>query len=110
MAFAGVDLFARLLLIERKNAIRWGVDPAADPTEIPASKFQVPMGGVDSVESFGSQADTTPKEPTGSDFIVRQILAEPEDDHVVITPLGVLLKLLTSPRALVCIFSTFVYG
>ena len=85
------------------------MDPAADPAEIPASKFLVLMGAADSVESFGSQDDTAPKEPTESGFIVRQIPAEPEDDHDTITPLGVLLKLVTSPRALVCIFSRFIY-
>ena len=109
MALAGVDLFARLLLIERKDAIQWGVDPTADPTEIRPSEAQDPTGGVDSVESFSTPTDKTPKRPMGSDSTVRQMPAEPEND-VVITPLGVLLKLATSPRALVSIFSTFVYG
>ena len=106
MAFAGVDLFARLLLIERKDAIRWGADPAAG---VRAFKLQALTGGMDSVESFSTMADTIPKRLMGSDFTVRQIPTEPEDDDVVITPLGVLLKLVTSPRALVCIFSRFVY-
>ena len=110
MAFAGVDIFARLLLIERKDAIQWGVDPAVDPTEIRPFRLQVPPSGADSVESFGTPADKAPKRPMGSDFTVRQMPAEPEDDGVMITPLGALLKLATSPRALVCIFSAFVYG
>ena len=107
MALAGVDLFARLLLIERKEAIQWGVDPAADPAEI--RPFKVPTGRVGSVESFSPPADKAAKRPMGSDFTVRQMPTEPEND-AVITPLGVLLKLATSPRALVCVFSTFVYG
>ena len=110
MTFAGIDLFARLLLIERKDAIRWGVDPAADPAEIRTFRLQIPTGGAHSVDSFSSPADTAPKKPTGLDFVVRQTPARPEDNNVVITPLDVLLKLVTSPRALVCIFSTFIYG
>ena len=111
MAFAGVDLFARLLLIEKKDAIRWGYDPAANPAEILAPpRVQIPTGRADSVESLGTLTDTASKRPMESDSTIRQVPAEPEGDHIVITPLGVLLKLVTSPRALVCIFSTFVYG
>ena len=108
MAFTSLDLLARLLLIERKEALQWGVDPAADPAEIQKFKPMVLTGGARSAESLGSpMSDIGPKE---ADTAIRQIPSKPEDDGVVITPLGVLLKLATSPRALVCIFSTFVYG
>lgn len=108
MAFTSLDLFARLLLIERKDALQWGVDPAADPAEIRKPKPMVLAGGARSVESLASpMSDIGPK---GADTAIRQIPSKPEDDGVVITPLDVLLKLMTSPRALACIFSTFVYG
>jgi len=116
MAFAGVDLIARLLVVERKDSIPWGVDPAADPDETQAPKpasdsrtLSVLEIGPPSEGSFISSIGTDVKEAGG-------LGATTSQEHVVdavkyvITPLDVLLRLLTSPRAVICIFSTFVYG
>ena len=110
MAIAGVDLIIRLLVIERKDAIPWGVDPAADPDETQATKSAGDLQALESgppsegpsISSIGDDV----KEPGGPGLTSSQAHV---DDAVqrVITPLGVLLRLLTSPRVVVCIFSTF---
>ena len=118
MAFAGVDLIARLLVIERKDAIQWGIDPAADPDETTEPKssndaqtLAALEGGTPAVGSFdpptyvGVDAKTLEKSEV-------PVVQAPGDEipRDPLTPVDVLCKLLTSPRAVVCIFSTFVYG
>lgn len=116
MAVAAVDLFARILLVERKDALPWGVDPAADPDEgqalRPANNPRVLLvleNGSPSVGSLVSSPGTFVKGTVRPEITVLRPPVEPVD-NTIITPLGVLLKLMTSPRAVVCIFSTFVYG
>ena len=116
MAFAGFDLIARLLLVERKDAIPWGVDPAPDlyishaPTPASDSKARLTVESESvppSMRSFLPLADV--KGAVRSDVTIHKVPADDVPQHTI-TPLDVLLKLLTSPRAVVCILSTFVYG
>ena len=112
MVFAGIDLIARLLVIERKDAIPWGVDPAADPGETQAPEPANDPQAVSALESALPPAELL----TSSTNTDSKEASKPSQAHVddaakhVITPLDVLLRLLMSPRAVVCIFSTFVYG
>ena len=113
IAFAGLDLIIRLLVIERKDAIPWGVDPAADPDEVrtpsPASDSP-PLtleSGSPSVGLLISPTDT--KGAFGPGITISQAPSDDVTQHTI-TPLDVLFRLLTSPRAVVCIFSTFAYG
>ncbi|KAJ6549694.1 major facilitator superfamily domain-containing protein [Mycena capillaripes] len=75
------DLIGRLLVIERKDALRWNVDPAALPVDGDAEK---------TAES--SEVTLAPKSE------IRLSLA------------GVMTKFLRSPRAVVVIAVTFLYG
>jgi len=164
MAFAGVDLIARLLLIERKDAIPWGVDPTSDLDKPHALEFpsdsrvrvtlenesvpplmgsSIPLTDVKGIvrtdvtirevpaddAKFASDSRvrvtlenesvsslmrssiplTDVKGIVGTDVTIHEVPADDAPQHTI-TPLNVLLKLMTSPRAVVCIFSTFVYG
>ena len=118
MAFAGVDLIARLLVIERKDAIQWGIDPAADPDETKGPKspndaqtLAALEGGTPAVGSFDSPTYVGVDAKTLEKSEVPVVQA-PGDEipRDPLTPVDVLCRLLTSPRAVVCIFSTFVYG
>lgn len=83
-----VDLVGRLLIIERKDAIRYGFDPAlvlendAEPQTIspPIDEVRIP------VASDGAQ------------------------ERIASSPLGVIAKLGRSPRALTAFFLTFIWG
>lgn len=116
MAFAGLDLIVRLLVIERKDAIRWGVDPAADPNEAkkrnPTSYSQAsltPERIQKSVEllTLPVRADSRAADESGIDINRAPAGNTPQQ---TLTPLDVLSRLLASPRAMVCVFSTFIYG
>lgn len=112
MAFSTLDLLVRLLVIERKDAIKWGIDPAADPDEVKepslASGSQALLISERS-QAVGSSYPQVPKESKKSDVSVGIASVEDTPRHSI-TPLGVLLELVTSARAMVCVFSTFVYG
>jgi len=115
MGFAALDLIARLLIIERKDAVLWGVDPAADPNEAekpnPVNSARVLSfeNRSTSVGSFCPPSDISVKTVEGPETVISRAPADDVVQHVI-SPLDVLLRLLTSPRAVVCIFSTFVYG
>lgn len=107
MSFAVFDLALRLLLIERKDAIPWGVDPAADPDKPRTRNF-----ANDSHVLFHTRRDVASFNTTGF-TVVERWDGTPDrvrGGHAVITPLDVLIRILSSPRAMVCVFSTFVYG
>lgn len=81
IAVAFFDLIGRLLIIERKDALRWNVDPAALPGDGDAEK-----------PAESSEVTLAPKSE------IRLSLA------------GVMTRLLRSPRAVVVIAVTFLYG
>ncbi|KAJ7596783.1 major facilitator superfamily domain-containing protein [Mycena floridula] len=74
---AVLDLIGRLCIIERKDALKWGHDPIAPPSQ---------------------EADTNPEQA-------------PETVHPPTLPfLAVLVRMGTSPRAMVSIGLSFIYG
>ncbi|KAJ7022040.1 MFS general substrate transporter [Mycena alexandri] len=81
------DLIGRLLIIERKDALRWNIDPAAP---IPPAN-----GGVDEEKS----TDTPSPAP-----------AQPSSSPVRLSLVGVVARLLKSSRAIVVITTIFLYG
>jgi len=116
MAFVGLDLIARLLLIERKDAIRWGVDPTFGLHNshilelVSDSRPRLPFKGESELPPIGPSISLIDvKGTTKSDLTIHNVPVNDTPQHTI-TPLEVLLRLLKSPRAVVCIFSTFVYG
>jgi DHA1 family solute carrier family 18 vesicular amine transporter 1/2 len=127
--FAGIDLVARLLLVERHEAIRWGVDPmdisAGDRNMSPEAASEVtasertekpPMTG-----SNSAPHQRNGDSPVGGSEA--QIKVEIEEElregdqtekeskpRVTVLPHIVLLKLMKSPRATVCIVVSLVWG
>jgi DHA1 family solute carrier family 18 vesicular amine transporter 1/2 len=101
-----VDLVARLLIIERKDAIVWGIDPAAlvanpaeddshtDPELIAARPATAEVENQPSQMEKSDQMSPRPAAPAVASY----------------TPLGLLWRLLRSSRAMICIFNTLIYG
>ena len=112
MAFSTFDLLVRLLVIERKDAIKWGIDPAADPDEIKEPRLANDSRALlvhERSQSVGSSSPLVLREAKKSEVVVGVASVDDTPQHSI-TPLDVLFKLLTSARAMVCVFSTFVYG
>lgn len=127
IAITVIDLLARFLLIERHEAMKWGVDPMAvalsdiekDPetasevTRVPVLKPQ-PADQECSGESYvceveGSTNVKIEEEARGGDQREDQ-LQESKQSRVTSLPHIVLLKLVKSPRATACLFLTLVWG
>ena len=129
-----IDFLARLLLIERHEAMRWGVDPMAittggneeDPEVVPEVTAGVERAEQPSVpepqpaaqentndsticEGEGGINAQVEKKAMGGDQIEKQ-LQEPKKSRVTALPHIALLKLMKSPRAGVCIILTFCWG
>ncbi|VDC00288.1 unnamed protein product [Peniophora sp. CBMAI 1063] len=83
-----IDLVGRLLIIERKDAIRYGFDPALVLEEQDAEKSENDAPAIDDAQ--GSVNDTR--------------------ERVSSSPLAVIVKLAKSPRALTALFCTFIWG
>ncbi|KAJ7604899.1 MFS general substrate transporter [Mycena polygramma] len=85
-----VDLTGRLLIIERKHALRWNIDPAA---AIPAAN----EAATDEEKSAEGPTAAPPAQ---------------QSDHTVVrlSLVGVIAKMFTSSRAIVVITITFLYG
>ncbi|KAJ7630469.1 MFS general substrate transporter [Roridomyces roridus] len=81
-----VDLIGRLLVIERKDALRWDYDPAAVPVTRPEE---------DEEKSTEGGVATLPQQ---------------EQQHSHISLAGVIARLFTSSRAVAVIVVTFLYG
>lgn len=125
----GIDLVARLLLIERREAIRWGVDPMeigvgnTDPEsapEITASERTKKLPVTESKSA--SQWHTKGTLVGGGDGQIKvEIELAREGDktvkklqgskpRVTLPPHNALSKLVRIPRATVCIFVTLFWG
>ena len=134
IAVAGGDLLARMLLIERHEAMKWGVDPMGvavsegqkDP-EAPLPEV-VALGGaekwssielrsvvrVPSDDSLATEGETC----TGFEIKEKQKEGTPREGQspvstqprVILLPHIALFKLMKSSRAAVCIFLTLVWG
>jgi len=81
------DLIGRLLIIERKDALRWNIDPAA-----------VDEGELDEKKTAAGPNPPANPAPLAEHTVVRLSLVE------------VMSRLLRSPRAVVGIAVTFLYG
>nr|GAT57538.1 predicted protein [Mycena chlorophos] len=86
------DLIGRLLIIERKDALQWGVDPAAPPT--PAT-----------TTSDAEKDDTEIGQP---EVPVVEAAASGPVKHLSLV--GVMARLGRSSRAVVCLILTFIFG
>jgi MFS family permease len=97
IALSVFDLVGRLLIVERKDALKWGIDPAAAP---PVEGADAEAGGGDAEEKTraeGSPDRTAPAQ--GS-----------ERDRTTVSLVSVFARLCRSPRAGVVIAVTFLYG
>jgi MFS transporter, DHA1 family, solute carrier family 18 (vesicular amine transporter), member 1/2 len=106
-----IDLIGRFLIIERKDAIIWGLDPAA------GSRTTALVDEERSEETNNTESTSPPTlitvTPTGdrwapSEGEISQSHTAQPPTHV--TPLWVLMRLLRSSRAMACIFNAVVYG
>lgn len=127
-----LDLVGRLLIIERKEAVIWGFDPTALSQDVKLEQIPLP--------NITSNADTSaeqhlqlpitsnlPKlnvaDPESAVPSTSQITMSPDNQHhptsggVVplirsrsLSLLAVFIKLLKSPRALVALLLTLIYG
>lgn len=95
-----VDLLARLLIIERKDAIKWGVDPAAYTSH---SDDNSPPADSEAAAVTTEVQHTQSEKPESSPPSVTPAVTS-------YTPLGLLWRLLRSSRAMICILNTLVYG
>lgn len=104
-----VDLIGRLLIIERKDALKHGVDPAA----IGSKEEQTTL---DPEKTDGNEAEAAPAAaPTGEEGVYNQTDERPADAAELankprLSLLAVVGKFARSPRALAIMFCTLLYG
>jgi hypothetical protein len=117
-----LDLVGRLLIIERKDALEWGVDPAAVPTRKQAEAQHVSndvdisdgqLGDKDQTMSTHSPVpNASPEKPREGEML-------PDAEHreativVPIKPLSlhvVVIRLMKSSRALMALSLSLVWG
>lgn len=103
----GVDLLARLLLIERHDATRWGIDPVVIDKE---NTFEIALPRTTAPwREEQSPPFESNEKPKGGNLQEGQ-LQEPEQSRVTLLPHIVLLKLIKSPRAMVSIVLSLIWG
>ncbi|KAF8167837.1 MFS general substrate transporter [Crassisporium funariophilum] len=112
MAATLLDLIGRLLIIERKDAISWGVDPAASRSGLVEQSNQASTindveppasSEVDRLSTNGLESDKHNEANTS----VEIPLATANKNLSLLT---VIMKLMKSSRALVALIIIFVYG
>jgi hypothetical protein len=106
-------LLGRLLIIERKDARRWGFDPTADPIPHDREKdAEASSSGV--AASDGNEISSPPNvgDVAGTEKVHAEVLESPALAKPHLSLLGVLVELARSPRALVALFCsiTNAYG
>jgi MFS transporter, DHA1 family, solute carrier family 18 (vesicular amine transporter), member 1/2 len=114
LAVIFLDFIGRIIIIERKDAVLWGVDPAA----LPGSDAPVSENDNDSNDRTTAGTDKAEKTetdglPMTSSPVDPAVLTETPTDQAKTKPvalLTVIRKLSKSSRALVAIISTFIYG
>jgi hypothetical protein len=111
-----LDFMGRIIIIERKDAILWGVDPAAlSDSDAPVSEnvngtndhLTASTGEAEKDETItnGHMHSSSPVNPT-----VLQVTPSDRAKAKPTSLLTVIRKLAKSSRALVAIISTFIYG
>lgn len=109
MSATFIDLVGRLLVIERKQALRWGVDPAVVKGAAPSDEG-VEKGTSD---SFKDAERPTMKDNEGqnnSEVIPKDDAAIVENRPKSLPLLRILSTIIKSPRAMAAVFITFIYG
>lgn len=127
------DLIARLILVERHHALRWGIDPAASTKdeadteksggvlENTSHEPQKQLDGEEDPErhatpapecgNFSDSPSTAPvTNTTNHNEIYEHTTERQSNEPSHLSLLAVLGKLLRSPRALATCFSTLIYG
>ncbi|EKM60730.1 uncharacterized protein PHACADRAFT_133462 [Phanerochaete carnosa HHB-10118-sp] len=94
---AAVDLVGRLLIIERKDALKYGVDPAAEPEP-------------DDSEQTAQQENPVPETRAEDDKSATGERAMQLPDRPQLSLIAVVRKLATSKRALTVMFGSAIYG
>ncbi|EGO02763.1 hypothetical protein SERLA73DRAFT_176125 [Serpula lacrymans var. lacrymans S7.3] len=114
-----VDLIGRLLIIERKEAMVWGVDPAADPLPNeedphgPQLRDATQETSPSQPSDFDSDVDgLSPKTPSEVELnTTGQVRPSiPASGHKPLPMLTVIARLSQSPRALAALGMALVYG
>ena len=114
-----LDLVGRLLIIERKNALEWGVDPAGVSTGIQAEAQHV-SNDVEIIDGHKDQSmsphlpasNASPEKPREGDALPD---AEPREATIVVPDKHlslhvVVIRLIKSSRALVALSLSLVWG
>lgn len=121
MFITGIDLLARLLLIERHEAMRWGVDPMAVVTGTKEKDPEVGSGAT-ALSGTKESSSNSPVCEGGGLAIVeieeearegnqrKEHPQESRQSRATLLPHIVLLKLAKSPRATVSFLLTFIWG
>ncbi|CCM06621.1 uncharacterized protein FIBRA_08901 [Fibroporia radiculosa] len=117
--FSAVDLVGRLLVIERKHALRWGIDPAA----LPAQEADAEKEGETSVPSSGEKNDKDNDDdqsstPQSSDIVTLEqkdaeaiaVLPTSLEKHRELSLLETANKLMRSRRALATCACALLYA
>ncbi|TDL24263.1 MFS general substrate transporter [Rickenella mellea] len=118
---AAVEGFGRSLVIERRDALKWGHDPAAELTGNQSGNQEKSARSTDSATrntNSAGQDRPSPTDPVSAPPI--SATGEPEDTsrsspvtaqpNVHLGPLQVLLALSKSSRALASVLNIFIYG
>lgn len=98
-----IDLAGRLLIIERKNALKWGFDPHVVPESKKAVDATMPTDTpAEDIES--KKADEKPAVVETQSAATSIVQAKTRPIHIVVW------KILKQPRAVAVSYITFVYG
>ncbi|KAF8665112.1 hypothetical protein AX16_000579 [Volvariella volvacea WC 439] len=105
-----IDLIGRLLVIERSDALKWGVDPAAPNTSKSSEAEKAESGAVQSDEK--EQTLAAPSTQAHAETIVPTPSRESPVPNrpQTLSLVAVLVKLARSPRANIANICTFTYG
>ncbi len=116
-----LDLIGRLVIIERKDAIRWGIDPAAVKQD--ATVAPPPANSVEDVPEVAHTEKSDGTAPVKEDMpnsssLTPQVASSSPDPEAALPPsrkkhltlVDVLVLFGKSPRTLVACFLIFVYG
>lgn len=99
-----VDLVGRLLIIERKDALKYGVDPAADLRVDEEATVQQ-----DNVDVTATNKDPNKEKPVSEEMPVQPEPAQ-LSERPRLSLLGVIRKLGKSKRALTVMLGSTIYG
>lgn len=96
------DLVGRLLIIERKEALRWGYDPTEIDSEVDSENPGTPTEKTDTSDVKVDEG--TSSEPDSA-------VNPPAEGHTKpLTLVAVVIKLAKSPRTLVAVIISLTYG